>query len=115
MQKHQRLEEDCKRALIKIIQEELKNPEVTGLISVTSVQMTPDQKYAKVYTSIYNAKNKESVLEGLKKSSKFIRGSLSKHVKMRNTPELTFVLDDSLEYGFHMDKIFKEMNISKDE
>lgn len=113
MQRHDRLEEDSKRALIKIIQEELKNPDVTGLISVTDVKITPDQKYAKVYVSIYNVNNKESVLEGLKKSAKFIRGSLSKHVQMRNTPELTFVLDESLEYGSHMDRIFKEMNIQK--
>ncbi|MEG1705108.1 MAG: 30S ribosome-binding factor RbfA [Clostridia bacterium] len=113
MQKHSRLEQDTKRALIKIIQEEIKNPEVTGIISVTDVNITPDQKYAKVYVSIYNVKNKQSVLEGLKKSAKFIRGSLSKHVDMRNTPELIFELDDSLEYGAHMDKVFKEMNINK--
>ncbi|MDD2376663.1 MAG: 30S ribosome-binding factor RbfA [Clostridia bacterium] len=109
MQKHERLEQDTKRAITVIISEELKNPDVTGLISVTDVKITPDQKYAKVFVSIYNVKNKEYVLEGLKKSTKFIRGSISRHVKMRNTPELTFVLDNSLEYGSHMDEVFKNM------
>lgn len=110
MQKHERLEEDVKRALTTIIAEELKNPDVTGLISVTEVKVTPDQKYAKIYVSIYNVKNKENVLAGLQKSSKFIRGSLSRHVKMRNTPELTFVLDDSLEYGAYMNEVFRNLN-----
>ncbi len=109
MQKHERLEQDTKRALTVIISEEVKSPDVTGLISVTDVKMTPDQKYAKVFVSIYNVDNKERVLEGLKKCSKFIRGSLSKHVKMRNTPELTFVIDNSLEYGAHMDEVFRNL------
>ena len=110
MQKHERLEEDVKRALTTIIAEELKNPDVTGLISITEVKVTPDQKYAKIYVSIYNVKNKEKVLAGIQKSSKFIRGSLSRHVKMRNTPELTFVLDDSLEYGAYMNEVFRNLN-----
>jgi len=109
MQKHERLEQDTKRALTVIISEELKNPDVTGLISVTDVKITPDQKYAKVFVSIYNVKDKESVLAALKKCSKFIRGGISRHVKMRNTPELTFVIDNSLEYGSHMDQVFKAM------
>lgn len=110
MQRHERLEQDTKRALTEIISDKLKNPDVTGIISVTDVKMTPDQKYAKVFVSIYNVKNKEKVLEGLKKSSKFIRGSLSRSVKMRNTPEIIFVLDDSMEYGAHMDEVFKNLN-----
>jgi ribosome-binding factor A len=110
MQKHERLEEDVKRALTTIIAEELKNPDVTGLISVTEVKVTPDQKYAKIYVSIYNVKNKENVLAGIQKSSKFIRGSLSRHVKMRNTPELTFLIDDSLEYGAYMNEVFRNLN-----
>lgn len=110
MQRHERLEEDSKRALTKIISEELKNPDVTGLISITDVKITPDQKYAKIFVSIYNAKNKEKVLEGLKKSTKFIRGRLGSSVKMRNVPELTFVLDDSIEYGAYMNEVFKKLN-----
>ena len=115
MQKHERLEQDTKRAITVIIAEELKNPDVNGLISVTDVKITPDQRYAKVFVSIYNVKNKENVLEGLKKSTKFIRGCISRHVKMRNTPELTFVIDNSLEYGSHMNEVFKNMAENKSE
>lgn len=110
MQKHERLEQDVKRALTSIISEELKNPDVTGIISVTSVRVTPDQKYAKIFVSIFNVKDKEKVLEGLKRSTKFIRGSLGRSVKMRNVPELTFVLDDSIEYGAYMNEVFKNLN-----
>ena len=69
MQRHERLEQDVKVALSNIITYEVKNPSVTGLISVTDVKITPDQKYAKIYISIYGKKNKEKVIEALKKSS----------------------------------------------
>lgn len=108
MQRQERLEQDVKVALSQIISYEVKNPLVTGMISVTDVKITPDQKYAKVYVSIYGKKNKNEVIDGLKRSSGFIRSSLGKVVKMRNLPELQFVIDDSMEYGMHMDKLINE-------
>lgn len=115
MQKHERLEQDVKVALSSIIAYEVKEPSVTGLISVTDVTITPDEKYAKVYVSIFNTKNKEKVLEALKKASGYIRSELGKRVRMRNIPSLTFVLDDSIEYGNHMDKVIQQvMNTEKD-
>ena len=109
MQKHERLQQDVKLAISKIISEELKNPEVTGLVSVTDVKITPDQKYAKIFVSIYGAKSKTKSFKGLEKSKAFIRSALARKVKMRNIPELTFAMDDSLEYGAHMDKIFQDL------
>lgn len=109
MQRHERLEQDTKVALSKIISYEVKNPSVTGMISVTDVKITPDQKYAKVYLSIFGKKNKEEVIEGLKRSSGFIRSSLGKMVKMRNIPELQFEIDDSMEYGTRMDKLIDKV------
>lgn len=115
MQKHERLEQDVKVALSSIIAYEVKEPSVTGLISVTDVTITPDEKYAKVYVSIFNTKNKEKVLEALKKASGYIRSELGKRVRMRNIPSLTFVLDDSIEYGNHMDKVIQQvMNTEKE-
>ena len=64
MQRHERLEQDVKIALSDIIMNEVKEPSVTGLISVTDVKITPDQKYAKVYVSIYGKKNKEKSKKG---------------------------------------------------
>ncbi len=110
MQKrHERLEQDVKVAVSKIISEELKNPSVTGLISVTDVKITPDQKYAKIFISIFGAKSKTKSFNGLKSSASFIRSALAKMVKMRNVPELTFEMDDSLEYGAYMDKVFNDL------
>ena len=110
-----RIDEEYKKVLSQIIGYELKNPNVTGLISVTKVKVTPDLKYAKVYVSIMNSKNIKETMEGLKKSSGFIRTELAKRVNLRNTPELTFEIDDSIEYGAKIDSILKEIIPEKNE
>ena len=109
MQSHERLEQDVKIALSDIIMNEVKEPSVTGLISVTDVKITPDQKYAKVYVSIYGKVNKNKVIEALKKATGFIKKELGRRVRMRNMPDITFELDNSMEYGEHMDKVIKEV------
>ena len=114
MQKYQRLEQDVKIALSDIIMYKVKEPSVTGLISVTDVKITPDQKYAKVYISIFGKQNKGKVIDALKKASGFIKSELAKRVRMRNIPSLQFELDDSIEYGAHMDKVISDV-IKKDE
>ena len=110
-----RIEEEYRKELSQIIGYELKNPNVTGLISVTKVKVSNDLKYARVYVSILNAKNLKDTLAGLKKSSGFIRSELAKRVNLRNTPELVFELDDSLEYGAKIDTILKEIRPKKEE
>lgn len=109
MQRHERLQQDVKIALSDIIRNDVKEPLVTGLISVTDVKITPDQKYAKVYVSIFGKCNKNKVLEALKKATGFIKMELGKRVRMKNMPDITFELDDSMEYGAHMDKVIKEV------
>ena len=108
-----RINEELKKEISKIITFELKDPNITGLISVTKVKITPDLKYAKVYVSILNSKNNEKTLQGLKDSSGFIRTQIAKTVNLRITPQLVFELDDSIEYGMKIDSIIKELNISK--
>ena len=109
----ERLEQDIKVALSSIITYEVKEPEVTGMISITEVKVTPDQKYATVYVSIYGKNNKEKVLEALKKAKGFIKSALAKKVRMRNIPDIIFKLDNSMEYGEYMDKVIDEV-IKKD-
>ena len=109
MQRHERLNQDVKVAISKIIAEEVKNPGVTGMIAVTDVKVTPDLKYAKIYISIFNAKDKDKCFEALNEAKPFIRSSLAKKVKMRIIPELTFALDNSIEYGAHMDKVINDL------
>lgn len=110
-----RIDEEYKKEISHIISYELKNPNATGLISVTKVKVTNDLKFAKVYVSILNSKNLKETLAALKKSSGFIRSKLASRVNLRNTPELIFELDDSLEYGARIDSILKEIMPKKEE
>lgn len=104
-----RIDEEYRKELSNIISYKLKNPNITGMISVTKVKVTNDLKYAKVYISILNSKNKKQTIEALKKSSGFIRNELAKNINLRNTPEIIFELDESLEYGAKIDSILKDI------
>ena len=104
-----RINEELKKEISQIISFELKNPDATGLISVTKVKITPDLKYAKVYVSLLNSKNEEKTIEALKNSSGYIRSVIAKRVNLRITPELVFEKDDSMEYGMKIDSILKDL------
>ena len=112
-----RIDEELKKELSHIISYELKNPKVTGLISVTDVKTTPDLKYAKVFVSILNAKNTKATLANLKKSAGFIRTQIAKKANLRVTPEFVFVLDETMEYGAKIDSILNDImkDIKKEE
>lgn len=109
-----RIEEEYRKELSQIISYELKNPNATGLISVTKVKVTNDLKYARVYVSVLNSKNVKETLAALKKSAGFIRSELAKRVNLRNTPEIIFEFDDSIEYGTKIDSILKEIMPKKE-
>ena len=110
-----RIDEELKKEISTIINYELKNPKITGLISVTKTKITPDLKYAKVYVSILNSKNLKETLANLKKSSGYIRTEIAKRINLRITPELVFVLDDSMEYGAKIEQILKEIMPDKED
>lgn len=107
-----KIDEELKKEIGSIISTELKNPHLTGLISVSSVKTTPDLKYAKVFVTMIGEKSKKENLAVLKQSSGHIRSLIAKRINLRNTPELVFVFDDSLEYGTKIDQILKD--ITKD-
>ena len=109
-----RINEELKKELSQVLNYELKNPNITGMLSVTRVKITPDFKYAKVYVSILNSKNIKNTMDGLKESSGFIRSRLAKTVNLRITPELFFEIDDSIEYGAKIDSILKEIMPEKE-
>ena len=104
-----RIDEELKKEISNIINYELNNPKITGLISITRVKITPDLKYAKVYVSILNSKNLKDTFANIKKSSGYIRTEIANRINLRLTPELVFVLDDSMEYGARIDKILKDI------
>lgn len=115
MQKHTnsnrmaRVDEELKRELSNIINYEVKNSNVTGMISVTKVKTSPDLKYARVSVSIINSKNVKQTLAGLKAASGFIRSRIAEKMNLRVTPELVFELDESLVYGEKLDKILEQV------
>jgi len=110
-----RIDEEYRKELSQIISYELKNPNITGLISVTKVKVTNDLKYAKVYVSILNSKNVKDTLANLKKSAGFVRTELARRINLRNTPEIIFELDDSMEYGAKIDSILKDIMPKKED
>ena len=101
-----RVNEELKKEISRVLTFELKNSKVTGLVSVTKAKITPDFK---VYVSILNSKSIGKTMEGLKESSGFIRSQVAKNINLRITPELIFELDDSLEYGAKIDSILNEL------
>ena len=106
----QKVNEELKREIGNIVSLKLNNSALQkGLISVTKVDTTPDFKYARVYVSILNSKNIKETLAGLKKSAGYVRSELARKVNLRNTPEIIFELDDSIEYGTKIDTILKEI------
>ena len=105
----EKVNEEFKRKIGEIIDQDLKNPNVTGLISVTKVNTSSDLKTARVYISIINSKSKKNTLQGLKNATGFIRSELAKRVNLRYTPELIFELDETMEYGAKIDNILKEI------
>lgn len=107
--KNNRINGEVMRALSSIIRE-VKDPRVGPLTSVVDVIVAPDLKTCKVYISILGGSDEaESTLDGLNSAKGFIRRELAHIVNLRNTPELTFIMDDSIAYGVDMSKKIEEV------
>lgn len=104
-----RVNEELKKEISQIINYELNNSNITGMISVTRVRISPDLRYAKVYVSIFNSKNTKKTLEALTKSEGYIRSRIASTINLRTTPELVFKLDDSEIQGERIDRILREL------
>lgn len=113
MDRTDRIAEEIRKAISDMVQNELKDPRIKGIISITKVIVTKDLKFCKSYVSVLGA-DKDEVLEGIKSSAGYLRKELGKRVQIRILPELQFVIDDSMEYGAKMDKIIKDV-IEQDE
>lgn len=113
--KNQRINGEVQRELSRIISMEIKDPRISPMTSVTDVTVTPDLKFCKAYISVLGDEEAlESTILGLKSASGYIRRELARSINLRNTPELTFVADNSIEYGIEMSKKIDAV-ISKDE
>ncbi len=105
--RNSRLSGEMKRVISEVIRNEVKDPRISELLSVTDVNVTEDLKYAKVYISVYG--DIEPTLEALQSAKGFIRREVGKRVKMRIIPELIFERDDSIEKGIYMSKLIDKV------
>ena len=109
--KNTRINGEVMRELSNIIRGEIKDPRIHPLTSVVAVVVAPDLKTCKAYISILgDEKAREDTIKGLKSAEGYIRTKLAKNINLRNTPEIRFILDQSIEYGVNMSKKIDEVN-----
>lgn len=108
--KNTRVNEEVKRVLSDIIRGQIKDPRISPLTSVVAVEVAPDLKTAKAWISTLGEEQaKEDTLAGLKSAEGYIRNRLAKDLNLRNTPKITFVMDDSIAYGVNMSRKIDEV------
>lgn len=106
-----RINDEIQKELSQIIRSDLKDPRVGVITSVLKVDTTTDLKYCKVFVSVFGDDDKKAeVLAVLKGAAGYIRSLIAHRINLRITPEFSFVLDDSLEYSFKIDKIIRDIN-----
>ena len=108
-----RINEEIQRELSALIPA-VKDPRVSGMLSVTAVETTPDLRYAKAYISVLDKENGERVLKGLRSASGWLRRELGSALKLRYTPELVFQLDDSIDKGAHILELLRSVEGPKE-
>ena len=109
--KNTRIDGEVKRELSNIIRGEIKDPRINPLTSVVEVEVAPDLKTAKAYISVLgDEQSQKDTLAGLRSAEGYIRRALARSINLRNTPEIRFVMDQSIEYGVNMSKLIDDVN-----
>lgn len=108
-QRIDRISEQVRRELDRIIRERVSDPRVQGTFSVTRAEVTRDLRYARVYVSILEEENREPMMKALKKAAGFIRHELGQSMIIRYAPEILFELDNNIEYGIHIASVLKQV------
>lgn len=104
--KNTRINGEVQRELANIIRSGIKDPRINPLTSVVAVEVAPDLKTCRAYISVFgDVESQKATLEGLKSAEGYIRRELARTVNLRNTPEIRFILDQSIEYGVNMSKM----------
>lgn len=108
-----RINEEIKREVSSIIQNDIKDHRLTAMVSVTNVDVTKDLSYAKVFVSVFGkGEEVKNSFEALKSSAGFIRREVGHRIKLRVTPEILFEIDNSIEKGMHIDAILNKIKES---
>ena len=108
--KNTRINAEVQKELSTIIRNEIKDPRIHPMTSVMAVEVAPDLKTCKAYISVLGEKEaKEATIKGLKSAEGYIRRQLAHNMNLRNTPEIRFILDESIEYGVTMSKLIDDI------
>ena len=103
-----RISEEGRREVDRIIREDLSDPRVSGTFSVTRAEVTRDLRHAKIYVSVLEDDKREGMMAALKKAAGFIRRELGHNIIIRYSPELSFVSDENIAYGVHIAKVLAD-------
>ena len=108
--KNTRINGEVLKELSNIIRSEIKDPRINPMTSVVAGEVAPDLKTCKAYISVLgDEKSQRDTITGLKSAEGYIRRQLARTVNLRNTPEIRFILDQSIEYGINMSKLIDEV------
>lgn len=108
--KNTRINGEVQRELSNIIRGEIKDPRINPMTSVVTVEVAPDLKTCKAYISVLgDEESQKNTLAGLRSAEGYIRRELARNINLRNTPEITFILDQSIEYGVRMSKMIDDV------
>ncbi len=107
-QRIDRISEEVRREVDRIIREDLGDPRIDGTFSVTRAEVTRDLRYAKIYVSVLEEDKREPMMAALKSAAGFIRRELGRNIIIRYSPELSFVSDRNIAYGVHIAKVLSD-------
>ena len=107
-QRIDRIYEEVRREVDRIIREELSDPRISGTFSVTRADVTRDLRYAKIYVSVLEDDKRDDLMKALKSAAGYIRRALGKGILIRYAPELSFVSDQNIAYGVHIAHVLQE-------
>ena len=108
--KNTRINAEVQKELSNIIRSEIKDPRIHPMTSVMAVEVAPDLKTCKAFISVLGSEeSKQSTIKGLKSAEGYIRRQLAKNLNLRNTPEIRFILDESIEYGVNMSRLIDDV------
>ena len=111
-QRIDRISEEVRHEVDRIIREEVSDPRVQGTFSITRAEVTRDLRYAKIYVSVLEDDKRDDLMKALKSASGFIRRSLGKNMLIRYAPELQFISDQNIAYGVHIAKMLADAHAS---
>lgn len=108
--KNTRVNGEVQRVLAEIIRGEIKDPRIHPFTSVVAVEVAPDLKTCKAWISVLGDEEaRVNTYKGLKSAEGYIKNQLARKINLRNTPEITFIMDQSIEYGVNMSKKIDEV------